>query len=56
MNDNWVPINLQIQLDHKFMDLSDFYIVTKVYDTKDGEPYYSGDYKDYVHDGKNGLI
>lgn len=56
INDNWVPINLQIPMDNKFMDLSDFYIFTKVYDTKDGEPYCSGDYKDYVHDGKDGLV
>lgn len=23
MNDNWVPINLQIPMDNKFMDLSE---------------------------------
>lgn len=56
MNDNWIPVNLNIPLDHKFMDLSDFYIFTIAYATRDGEPFYGRNCKEYVHDGKNGLI
>lgn len=56
MDNDWIPVNLNIPLDHKFMDLSDFYIFTTAYDARDGEPFYARNYKEHVHDGKNGLI